>query len=128
MDAQAELQALTPRHTERVFDVLESLGFDMSDWIATATNRVTVDDVGAGAIDHSNYLAGADERASGAFGWEGNIPRSFRLPRYEGAPSALTLLVKVNAELVGPSSASASSLSAPSAHVGTTSSPAHHST
>jgi hypothetical protein len=38
MDAQAELQALTPRHTERVFDVLESLGFDMSDWIATATN------------------------------------------------------------------------------------------
>jgi 5-methylcytosine-specific restriction protein A len=38
MDIQSELDGLKPRRKQIVFDVVESLGFDTSDWIASATN------------------------------------------------------------------------------------------
>lgn len=38
MNAEAQLAALKPTRKERVFDLVEALGFDVSDWIATASN------------------------------------------------------------------------------------------
>ncbi len=38
MDLHAELESLRPRRKQIVFDVVESLGFDTSDWVASATN------------------------------------------------------------------------------------------
>jgi 5-methylcytosine-specific restriction protein A len=38
MDAEAQLAALKPMRIGRVFDLVQSLGFDVSDWIATASN------------------------------------------------------------------------------------------
>jgi len=38
MDLRAELENLKPRRKQLVFDVVESLGFDTSDWVASAKN------------------------------------------------------------------------------------------
>lgn len=38
MDLQVELESLKPRRKQIVFDVVESLGFDTSDWVASAKN------------------------------------------------------------------------------------------
>ena len=38
MSAQAQLASLKPIRKDRVFDLVEALGFDVSDWIATASN------------------------------------------------------------------------------------------
>ena len=38
MDVHAQLAALKPTRKDRVFDLVQDLGFDVSDWIATASN------------------------------------------------------------------------------------------
>src|SRR5687768_13318563 len=38
MDIDAQLTALKPTRKDRVFDLVQELGFDVSDWIATASN------------------------------------------------------------------------------------------
>jgi len=42
MDARTELVGLKPKNKEMVFDLVRELGFDVSDWIATARNPAKI--------------------------------------------------------------------------------------
>ena len=75
MSAQAQLASLKPIRKDRVFDLVEALGFDVSDWIATASNPSKVRANPKYCYDWSFIVAG--ERAifnlwHGAMQAEGN--------------------------------------------------------